>query len=120
MRPIPLKSGGDGATKILRIEWIANHQNQRSSPTTLLGMICRQASGPAGHPLVADGCDSESSMWSSNRPLVLVSLSHLWPYTSSLSTSWSMRGLSSPKRHPHLIFGGASRLDAFSVYPFAT
>ena len=64
---------------------------------------------------------SDSSMWPSNRPLVPVSSGHLCPYTSGLSTSSSSRGLS-PARggHPDVIFGGASRLDAFSVYPFGT
>jgi hypothetical protein len=43
-------------------------------------------------------------------------------YTSGLSTSSSTRGLISSvaRREGYLILGGASRLDAFSGYPFRT
>ena len=47
--------------------------------------------------------------------LVRVSCAHCWGCTSRLSTSWSTRGLQGD-----LIWGGASRLDAFSGYPGRT
>jgi len=58
-------------------------------------------------------------MWSSVRPLVPVSLTHYCAYTSGLSTWSSSRGLSHIVLR-NLILGMASRLDAFSVYPFRT
>ena len=49
--------------------------------------------------------------------LVTVSSMHCCTSTSALSTSYSPRGLT-VFRQGHLISGRASRLDAFSVYPF--
>ena len=51
--------------------------------------------------------------------LVAVSSIYYYTSTSALSTSSSSRGLTS-LRMGYLISGGASRLDAFSVYPFRT
>ena len=51
--------------------------------------------------------------------LVTVSSMHCCTSTSALSTSSSSRGFTS-YRMGHLILRGASRLDAFSVYPFRT
>ena len=51
--------------------------------------------------------------------LVSVSSIHYCTSTSDLSTSSSSRGLTS-LRMGYLILRGASRLDAFSVYPFQT
>ena len=50
--------------------------------------------------------------------LVTVSSVHYCTSTPALSTSSSSRGFSF--RMGHLILRGASRLDAFSVYPFRT
>ena len=51
--------------------------------------------------------------------LVTVSSMHCCTSTSALSTSSSSRGFTS-LRMGYLILRGASRLDAFSVYPFRT
>ena len=51
--------------------------------------------------------------------LVTVSSMHYCTSTSALSTSSSSRGFTS-LRMGYLILRGASRLDAFSVYPFRT
>ena len=51
--------------------------------------------------------------------LVTVSSGHYCPSTPALSTSSSSRGFTS-LRMGYLILRGASRLDAFSVYPFRT
>ena len=51
--------------------------------------------------------------------LVTVSSIHLCTSTSALSTSSSPRGLTGFLQG-YLILRGASRLDAFSVYPFQT
>ena len=50
--------------------------------------------------------------------LVTVSYMHCCTSTSVLSTSWSLRGLRLATGD--LILRGASRLDAFSVYPVRT
>ena len=64
--------------------------------------------------------ESVEYMWPSVRPLVPVSYAHYWACTSGLSTLSSSRGLSHPKVQRNLILERASRLDAFSVYPFRT
>ena len=56
--------------------------------------------------------------WSSFRPISTGQHMHRCTYTSRLSTSSSRRGLS--LLGGYLILRGASRLDAFSVYPFRT
>ena len=67
----------------------------------------------------ADTCrstDSSASGQALDR-LVAVSSIHCCTSTSALSTSSSSRGFTS-LRMGYLILRGASRLDAFSVYPF--
>ena len=54
------------------------------------------------------------------RPLVPVSSTPRGASTSGLSTTCSAWGLQRPKAHGTLILEQASRLDAFSGYPFRT
>ena len=56
----------------------------------------------------------------SHRPLVPVSSTHCCASTSGLSTQSSTGGLPPTKGHGYLILKQASRLDAFSGYPFPT
>ena len=56
----------------------------------------------------------------SHQPLVPVSSTRCRASTSGLSTQSSTGGLSHPKVYGYLILKQASRLDAFSGYPFPT
>ena len=58
--------------------------------------------------------------WIAPRPLVPVSSTPRGASTSGLSTTCSAWGLQDPRIHGTLILEQASRLDAFSGYPFRT
>src|SRR5512135_2873158 len=55
-----------------------------------------------------------------SRPISTGQLRVLNASTPSLSTSWSSRGLEGPCGPGYLVLRPASRLDAFSGYPFRT
>ena len=71
-------------------------------PPRLAALAAADRGGQAAWLLGPVGCDG--------RP----------PCTSGLSTWWSSRSLQHPKVHGNLVLEGASRLDAFSAYPFPT
>ena len=94
--------------------------------TSSFGVICSQMSSPfckhlsvskltpfCFHPVLT----AFSLVGQALTLLVAVSSIHYCTSTSALSTSSSSRGFTS-LRMGYLILRGASRLDAFSVYPF--
>ena len=105
-RQLGRAGGADRSGRLMRVRWcslrsvlvLGDHRDLRSPA----GPAAADRGGQACRPLGPVGCDDRSSC------------------TPGLSTWWSSRSLHGPRTNGNLVLKRASRLDAFSAYPFPT